>query len=262
MTGADAPERRGGIAGRLERFSSGKAALAAGLIGLVVGGGAVAVATSRFDRGPADRAGVEAIVRAYILDHPEILPEAMERLQARTAAQAVTAHRARIEKPFAGAWAGAENGDVVLVEFFDFACPYCRKSNLDVERLLREDRKLKVVWRDWPVLGPDSETAAQVSLAAAKQGRFREFHDRLFALGRPTQATIPQAHQAAGISAGKLAELRGSGAARAELAKNYELARAVNASGTPTFVVGDQVLQGAVGYEALKAAIAEARAKA
>ena len=262
MTGADAPERRGGLAGLLERFSPDKAALAAGLIGLMAGGGAVAVATGQLDRGPADRAGVEAIVRDYILNHPEILPEAMERLQARTAAQAVSAHRAQLEAPFAGAWAGAENGDVVLVEFFDFACPYCRKSNLDVERLLREDDKLKVVWRDWPVLGPDSEIAAQVSLAAAKQGQFRKFHDHLFALGRPTAATIAQAQQAVGISDGQLAELRGSGAARAELAKNYELARAVNATGTPTFVIGDQVLQGAVGYEALKAAIADARAKA
>ncbi len=200
-------------------------------------------------------------VRSYLLDNPEVIPEAMQRLQARESARAVGDHRAALETPFAGAWAGARDGDVVLVEFFDYACAYCRKSNPDVERLLREDPRLKVVWREWPVLGPNSESAALVSLAAAKQGRFKPFHDRMFALGRPTPETIASARQALGISADHVASVTGSGAARAELGRNYELARAVNASGTPTFVIGDQVLQGAVGYDALKAAIAEARAQ-
>ena len=163
-------------------------------------------------------------------------------------------HRAALETPFHGAWAGAANGDVVLVEFFDYACPYCRLTNGDVDRLLREDPRLKVVWRELPVLGPDSEAAAQVSLAAARQGRFRPFHDRMFALGRPTEAVVAAAVQETGVRReGETAE------ARAELARNIELARAIDASGTPTFVVGDQILQGAVGYDALRAAIAAAR---
>jgi len=199
------------------------------------------------------------LVRSYLLEHPEIIPEAMQRLQLRESAQAVSVNRSALETPFAGAWAGAKDGDVVLVEFFDYACGYCRKSNPDVDRLLREDRRLKVVWRDWPVLGPDSEAAAQVSLAAAKQGKFKAFYDRMFALGRPTAATIAQAQQSLGISATLVEQVRSSGVARAEFGRNYELARSLNASGTPTFVVGDQVLHGAVGYDKLKAAIAEAR---
>ena len=112
-----------------------------------------------------------------------------------------------------------------------------------------------MVWRELPVLGPDSEAAAQVSLAAARQGRFRAFHERMFALGRPSEAVVAAAVQEAGVQReGESAE------GRAEIARNIELARAIGASGTPTFVVGDQILQGAVGYDALRAAIAAARA--
>lgn len=222
-----------------------------GLSGLLIGGAGVALYSGL---GAPDRTATEQIVRDYILAHGEILPEAMERLQQRQASAAVGRHRAALETPYHGAWAGAPDGDVVLVEFFDYACGYCRASNPDVERLLREDPRLKVVWRELPVLGPDSEAAARVSQAAARQGRFRLFYDRMFALGRPTEATVAQAAQASGVRAEpETAE------SRAELSGNVELARAIEATGTPTFVVGDRVLQGAVGYPALREAIAAAR---
>ena len=146
----------------------------------------------------------------------------------------------------------------MLVEFFDYACGYCRASNPDVERLLREDPRLKVVWRELPVLGPDSEAAAHVSLGRrARRAASAQFHDRMFALGRPTEGggRRRRCRRPASSREGETAE------GRAELARNFELARAIGATGTPTFVVGDQVLQGAVGYEALKAAIAAARAR-
>lgn len=224
------------------RFAGWKVALGAGLIGALVGGGAVAFSSRQS-------------VRDYLLEHPEVLPEAMDRLREREAAKAVAANRAALETPFAGAWAGAADADVVLVEFFDYACGYCRKSNADIDRLLREDPKLKVVWREWPVLGPDSEAAARASLAAAQAGRFRAFYDALFAAGRPTPEALARAREAAGVG-GDLS----AAAADGELARNFQLARTIEATGTPTFVVGDRVLQGAVGYEALKAAISEARA--
>jgi protein-disulfide isomerase len=233
----------------------------AGLIGVLIGGSAVALWAGQRDAFGGDRAEIEAIVHDYVLANPEIIPEAMKRLEERRLAEAVEANRAAFETPFASAWAGAKDGDVVLVEFFDYACGFCRKSNADVARLLEEDPKLKVVWREWPVLGPDSVAAAEASLAAAGNGRFREFHDRLFASGRPGADAVATAQQEAGINPQQVAAMRGSSQARDELANNYELARSLNASGTPTFVVGDKVLQGAVGYEALKAAITEARAK-
>jgi protein-disulfide isomerase len=227
------------------RFGGWKTALAASLVGAVVGGGAVAyVARDN--------------VREYLLANPEILPEAMERLEARESAKVVSANRAALETPFAGAWAGAKDGDVVLVEFFDYACGYCRKSNADVDRLLKEDPRLKVVWREWPVLGADSEAAARLSLAAARSGRYRDFFNNVFASGRPTPDALEQVRASLAIPAPAASDP----AAEQELATNFQLARAISATGTPTFVIGDKILQGAVGYEALKEAIAEARGRA
>lgn len=225
----------------------------AALIGVLIG--AAAVGAWYGFRSP-DRAATEAIVRDYILSHGEIIPEAMERAQLRRSAQSVGQHRRALETPFHGAWAGAADADVTLVQFFDYSCGYCRQSNADVDRLLREDNRLRVVWRELPVLGPDSEAAARISMAAAQQNRFRDFHTRMFGLGRPTAGLLQQASQASGVQAvAETAEMR------AELARNVEMARAVGASGTPTFVVGDQVLQGAVGYEALRDAIRQARSR-
>ncbi|MGA9581513.1 MAG: DsbA family protein [Allosphingosinicella sp.] len=224
-------------------FGGWKTAAAAGLLGALVGGGVVAYASRES-------------VRDYLLENPEVLPEAMDRLRSREAAKIVSANRTALERPFGSAWAGAADGDVVLVEFFDYACGYCRKSNADIDRLLREDPRLKVVWREWPVLGPDSEAAARASLAAARAGRFKPFYDTLFAAGRPTPEALAKTRSAVGV-AGELP----AAVADPELARNFELARDIEATGTPTFVVGDQILQGAVGYEALKEAIREARAK-
>ncbi len=231
----------------------GRSSILAGLAGVVIGGAAVAFASGSAIPG-TERARVEQIVRDYVLRNPEIIPEALEVLQGRRTADVVRQNRAELETPFASAWAGAADADVVLVEFFDYACGYCRKSNSDVDRLLAEDKKLKVVWRELPVLGPDSQAAAEISLAAAKQGRFRTFHERLFEQGRPDAEAIAQVRQALGVQ-----PRPNSPEVQAELEKNLQLARAVNASGTPTFVVGDKVLQGAVGYSALKEAIEEAR---
>lgn len=219
-----------------------KILLATALIGALAGAGATYALHGQ-------------LTRSYLLDNPELLPEAMERLRNRENAEAVQRNRAALERPFHSAWAGAADGDVVLVEFFDYACSFCRAANPDVERLLREDPRLKVVWREYPVLGPASEQAAIASLAAARAGRFRRFHDALFANGRPTEAAVTAARNAAGVGEAGLTD-----EFRAELQRNFELGRAIGATGTPTFVVGDRVLQGAVGYEALREAVAAARA--
>jgi len=221
-----------------------------------VAGLAIGAAAMLYFRGPASDARVAQAVRETLMAEPEILPRAMEELERKQSAAAVTPRRSQFETPFAGAWAGAEDGDVVLVEFFDYACGYCRQSNEAIDRLLAEDPRLKVVWRELPVLGPGSEQAAYASMAAAEQGRFLPFYEALFAAGRPTPDTIAEAAAQAGVrTAGP------SAAQQAELRRNVELASLIRATGTPTFVVGDQVLHGAVPYEDLKEAIAEAREK-
>jgi protein-disulfide isomerase len=230
-------------------LSGWKLALLSAAIGALVGAAAMAASSGYF-------------VRRYLIANPEVLPEAMNVLQEREIAEkqralapAVSRNRAALETPFHGAWAGAAQPDVVLVEFFDYACGYCRASNSHIDRLLREDPRLRVVWREFPVLGPDSEQAAVASLAAARAGRYRPFYDALFAAGRPTAEAVERARQAAGLG-----ETAMDDEARRELEKNFGLAREIQAEGTPTFVVGDQVLHGAVGYEALRDAIAAARA--
>ena len=168
------------------------------------------------------------------------------------------ANRAAIETPFASSWKGAAKPEVTLVEFFDYACPYCKASNPSVDRLVQEDKGLRVVYRELPILGPDSVTAARLSLAASKPGRFAQFHDSLWAAGRPAPDTIAAAAQTAGIDAGAQSDP----AIEAELKRNFQLAGQLGATGTPLFVIGDRVMNGAVGYDALKQAIAAARKKA
>ena len=224
------------------------------LILAAVAGLAIGAAAMLYFRGPASDARIAQGVRDTLMAEPEILPKAMEELERKQSAAAVGPRRAQFEAPYAGAWAGAADGDVVLVEFFDYACGYCRQSNEAIDRLLAEDPKLKVVWRELPVLGPGSQQAAYASMAAAEQGRFVPFYQALFAAGPPTPQTIAQAAAQAGVQPGDPTP-----AHRAELTRNVELASLIRATGTPTFVVGDEVLHGAVPYEELKQAIADAR---
>ncbi len=209
------------------------------------------------------KADVEAIVRDYILEHPEIIPQAIERYREKQSEGAYAANKAALETPFASAWAGNEKGDVTLVMFTDYACGYCRTSVPDVDRLLADDPKLKVVWREIPILGPGSEIAAKASLAAARQGAFREFHEKMFAAGRPDGAKVSAVLRSMKLDLAKVQTDIESEAVTAELRNNLTLAGRIDESlATPTFVVNGQMLKGAVGYDALKQAVAAARAKA
>lgn len=208
----------------------------------------------------ADKA-TAAMVREAILADPQVVPDAINRLQQLEVEKLLASNRAAIETPFAGAWAGAEQGDVVLVEFFDFNCPYCRQSTADVDRLLKEDPGLKVVFRDMPVLGPDSERFARAALSAAEQGRYRRFYGDVFeGQGALTQERLIRHVRAAGLDEARVAADLNSKAIATEVQKNLDLGRALGLTGTPSYVVGNRILSGAVGYDELKKAIAEARA--
>jgi protein-disulfide isomerase len=197
------------------------------------------------------------IVRAGMMADPSVLVDASAALRDSQYAPVLAQHRAEIETPFASSWKGASNPDVTLVEFFDYACPYCKASNPAIERLLSEDDRLRVVYRELPILGPDSVTAARLSLAASKAGRFAKFHDTLWDAGRPSSQTLATASAAAGIPA----KPSDSADIEAELKKNFALAGDLGATGTPLFVVGDRVMNSAVGYDELKKAVAAARDK-
>lgn len=198
------------------------------------------------------------IVREGLLSDPAILTDAISALREAQYAPVLAANRAAIETPFASSWKGAAKPDVTLVEFFDYACPYCKASNPSVDRLLKEDKGLRVVYRELPILGPDSVAAARLSLEASKLGRFAAFHDALWANGRPAPDTNAKAAQAAGLAP----PVRPDAEIDAELSRNIKLAAELGATGTPLFVVGDRVMNGAVGYDMLKEAVAKARLKA
>lgn len=195
------------------------------------------------------------IVRQGLLADPRILTDTVDALRDAQYQPVLAANRAAIETPFGSSWKGAAKPEVTLVEFFDYACPYCKASNPIVDRLLQEDKGLRVVYRELPILGPDSVTAARLSLEASKLGRFARFHDTLWEAGRPGRETNAQAARAAGITPEPVADRE----IETELGRNMKLASELGATGTPVFVVGDRVMNGAVGYDALKAAIAKAR---
>jgi protein-disulfide isomerase len=198
------------------------------------------------------------IVRQGLLADPRILSDTVDALRDAQYAPVLAANRAAIETPFGSSWKGSTKPDVTLVEFFDYACPYCKASNPAVDKLLQEDKGLRVVYRELPILGPDSVTAARLSLEASKLGRFAQFHDTLWATGRPAPDTNAKAAQAAGIAPQPVQDAE----IETELNRNMKLAGELGATGTPVFVVGDRVMNGAVGYDSLKDAIAKARAKA
>ncbi|MFL6721146.1 MAG: DsbA family protein [Sphingomonas sp.] len=195
------------------------------------------------------------IVRAGLLADPNILSDTVEALRDAQYKPVLTANRAAIESPFGNSWKGAAKPQVTLVEFFDYACPYCKASNPAVDRLLQEDKGLRVVYRELPILGPDSVAAARLSLEASRLGRFAQFHDTLWAAGRPAPETNARAAQAAGIAP----EPKPDPAIELELNGNMRLAGQLGATGTPLFVIGNKVMSGAVGYDMLKDAIAKAR---
>lgn len=198
--------------------------------------------------------------RAYLLEHPEILPQAIEVLQQREQSARIEPLRAALEAPFPGAVLGNPNGKVTLVEFSDYACSYCRASVADVAALIASNPDLKVVVREYPILHPESVDAARMALAAAQQGRFGAFHEAMYRLGPPSAATIDAAAGEAGIDLPRARAAIASGAFESQLQANAGMAQVLAISGTPGWVVGSRVLQGAQTPQAMRAAIAEARA--
>jgi protein-disulfide isomerase len=202
--------------------------------------------------------GDEATHR-YLMAHPEVLPRAMEVLEQRERQARIAPVRDQLELPFPGAILGNPDGSVTLVEFSDYACGYCRQSAADVARLVQANPDLKVVIREYPILRPESADAARMALAAAQQGKYAAFHKAMFDLGTPSAETIEAAAVEAGVDLAKARAAIERGTFDPFLQANHQLAAAIGISGTPGWVVGDRVIDGAVGHEALASAIEEAR---
>lgn len=212
--------------------------------------------------GGMSKSEVQTVVADYIREHPELIPEAFEAQRRKEMAKAVDAVRPALEKPYAGAWAGNADGDVTLVVFTDYACGFCRASVPDVDRLIREDKRLKVVFRELPIIAPQSRDAAIMALAAARQGKYDAFHHAMFQASSLDPSAIAAAAERAGVVTDGSADATANEALfQREIDSNLALATQLQLNATPTWVVGDQLFQGQVGYDALKQAIAKARKK-
>ncbi len=219
--------------------------IVAAVIGLGAGAGAMLLVDRQSGAGTRD----------YLLAHPEVIPEAMQRLRDRETARIIAPGRVAIETPTGSAWAGNPRGDVTLVEYYDDNCGYCRASLPTGAALLKSDPGARGVSRERPTLAPASVAAARASGAAARQGRYAGFRDALYAAGPVSDATIAAAALAAGV------DTRGTPAPadEATIAANLKAANELGMTGTPGWVVGDRVMIGAQTLEALQDAVAAAR---
>ena len=212
--------------------------------------------------GGLSKSEVETVVADYIKANPQIIPEALSAQRDREMAKAINAIRPALEKPYAGAWAGNADGDVTLTVFTDYACGYCRASLPDLDRLIRSDRRVKVVFRELPIIAPQSRDAALMALAAARQGKYDAFHHAMFAAPSLDSGAIAAAAEKAGVVTDGTADATANEALfQRELDNNLAIASQLRLNATPTWIVGDQLLQGQLGYAALKEAVDKARAK-
>ena len=235
----------------------------AGLLALsaAIGAGAVLGVQALVPAGVAgiDEARVGKIVRNYVLENPEILPEAMKRLQERETGKAVASSRSAITQPYASAWEGNPKGDVTVAVYMDYACGYCRASLPMIARLVAEDSNVRIVYRELPVLSEVSRVAARWGLAAAEQGKFKPFHTALYSAGQLSEPSIRAASAAAGLDDAKAQAALATPRVEAEIARNLDTAGKLGVTGTPSWVIGERVISGMVPYEVLQDAVKAAR---
>ena len=217
------------------------------------------------------RTEIERIVKDYLLSHPELLQDIMNELEKRQTIADAEKHRASIKEHGAQLFTsprqvtlGNPQGDVTVVEFFDYNCSYCKRAMSDMLDLLKDDGKLKFVLKEFPVLGEGSIQAAQVAAAVRMQDKsgkkYLEFHQKL--LGGRGQADRTRALAAAkdvGLDMARLEKDMASDEVKATLEESFKLADALGLNGTPSYVVGTDVVVGAVGFEKLKEKVNAAR---
>jgi protein-disulfide isomerase len=210
---------------------------------------------------------IERIVREYLLREPQVIYDALQELQRRQAEAEAARQQAAIadnqsellDDPTSPV-GGNPEGDVTLVEFFDYRCAYCRRVVASMRALLDEDQDLRVVFKELPVLGPDSERAARAALASRRQGGYVPFHFALMAAEDLSLPGIRAAAEAVGLDADRLEADMTAPEVNAAIQANYALANELGIEGTPAFVIGSQLIPGAVDKARLEQLIRDARA--
>lgn len=217
------------------------------------------------------RSEIESIVRNYLLRNPELLQEVLAELEKRQSAAEAEKAKAAVKNNATLLFnspreivLGNPQGDVTLVEFFDYNCGFCKRALGDLTNLVKEDPKLRVVLKDFPVLGQGSVEAAQVAVAAQLQDKnpkkYFDFHQKLLTQrGRVDKARALAVAKEVGYDVARIERDMGSDSVRAAINESLKLAEALGLNGTPSYVVGDEVVIGAVGHDALKQKVSWAR---
>ena len=210
---------------------------------------------------------VETIVERYLLENPELMVRVFQNLEARQQAQRdaqvrdmLAANRDELVDDGRSLVLGNPNGDVTVVEFFDYRCGYCKQAHPTVKALIEADPNVRVVLKEFPILGPNSVIATQAAIASREQGLYAEFHDALLEHeGNLTEDAVYEIARGLGMDMSKLREDMGAPVVRETIAANMALAQKLAIDGTPTFIIGDALMPGAVGLPALKRAVETAR---
>ena len=213
---------------------------------------------------PEQKAAVEALIRDYIAHHPDEVFDALQGVaRARlsdSSKQLVAANRELLFADPLSPVAGNPKGDVTIVEFFDYRCPYCKEVEPSLEKLITQDGKLRIVYKEFPILGPSSVYAARIALAARDQGRYDEFHRRMMGTkGTIDDTVVERVATESGIDLAKAKEAIAAPEVDRIIRRNLVLAETLQVQGTPAFVIGNQLVQGIADIDTLKRLIAETR---
>ena len=216
---------------------------------------------------PDQKKAIDEIIRAYLLENPELLVEALDSLERRkaeaevaAARKVITERRDDLMRDPGSPVSGAADGDVTLVEFFDYRCGVCRRVHPIVAKLIDSDKNIRRVYKEWPILGPQSVLAARAALASRQQGKYFAFHNALMeAPGKMDEAKVMSQARKVGLDVERLRRDMKSPEIDAILRRNYELADALKLRGTPSFVIGDQLLRGGRGLDGMREVVARAR---
>jgi protein-disulfide isomerase len=226
---------------------------------------AMPAATNSVDSG--DKGAFGKRIREYLMANPEVLVEAMQELERRqdsqrdaVAQKAIRQHKSELMADPEAPFGGNASGDVIVVDFNDYQCPYCKRVHQALKSVVAADGKVKVVYKDLPILGEPSRIAALAALASVKQGKHQAFHDALMEFnGKLDRARILEIAASVGLDVALLEKDMEDPKFKQLIERNMALAGALGVRGTPAFVIGEQFVPGAVDADTLKQMIAEAR---
>ena len=209
---------------------------------------------------------VEKIVRNYLLENPDLLVEVMNRLQSREDDQRLAKMKEKSKQHSTELYAEADpivagnpKGDITVVEFFDYRCPYCKKVKKTVADLLKQDGNVRLVLKEFPILSAESEMAAQAAIASIAQGKYWDFHMAMMGAEDLSPDGIFAIAKKIGLDVERLKSDMKNPAVAKRLTVTQNLARSIGIDATPTFFIGDQPFTGAQSLDELKQAVAAAR---